>query len=115
MQSGAASAPPPAEEHFVHPAKTAPDERSAAASRISRSETSLGRGKPSKPSLTAKLTDVAPVDLAREEPDNADDPELALAEDDDPGELTRSILESRAQGPERSGRASSRAFPRLRR
>ena len=77
---------------------------------------SPGRGNPGKASLAAKLTALAPVDLAGEEPDNGDDAKLAQAEDDDSGELTRSILESRAQAPEQLGRASSsRAFPWLRR
>ena len=46
-----------------------------------------------KLSLASKLADAATVDLSEDGKENTDEPELtAEAEDDDPGELTRSIL-----------------------
>jgi hypothetical protein len=68
-------------------------------------------------SLSSKLTAAEVFDAAADEPDNADEPEPAApeAEDDDPGPLTQTILESRARQDEKPGRSQARAFPWLRR
>jgi hypothetical protein len=63
----------------------------------------------SKPGLAAKLTDVSAADSTAEEPELL----MAETEEEDPGELTRSILEGRDPKEEKPGR--NRAFPWLRR
>lgn len=65
-----------------------------------------------KASLAAKLTDIAPDD-AGDDQEMPAEPEADDAEDDDPGPLTRSILESRAKSDIKPGH--NRAFPWLRR
>jgi hypothetical protein len=72
-----------------------------------------------KASLSAKLTGAWAIDAEADEFDNHDDNEAAAQEtdDDDPGPLTRSILESRAASrqEEKPRKTHSRAFPWLRR
>jgi hypothetical protein len=71
-----------------------------------------------EPDLTAKLTGADDaITSSAEENGAAEEPELILTdgEDDDPGELTRSILESRARQAEKPDRSQNRAFPWLRR
>jgi hypothetical protein len=72
-----------------------------------------------KASLSAKLTGAGAIDAEADEFDNHDDTEAAAQEtdDDDPGPLTRSILESRAASrqEEKPRKTHSRAFPWLRR
>ena len=68
---------------------------------------SMAAGTSAKPklSLANKLTGAAAVDLADEGKENADEADLMTeAEDDDPGELTRSILESQKADNETPGR-----------
>jgi hypothetical protein len=76
------------------------------------------QGAPAKASLSAKLTDATAIDPGDEEIDNQEEAEIAAqeTEDDDPGPLTRGILESRAaQREEKPAKSHSSAFPWLRR
>jgi hypothetical protein len=68
-------------------------------------------------SLASKLTAAGSFDAAADEPDNTEEPDATTpdGEDDDPGPLTQTILESRARPEEKPGRGPSRAFPWLRR
>ena len=70
-----------------------------------------------RPSLAARLTGIASVDLAPDLAENAEDAGTSHteSEDDDPGELTRSILEAHARQTAKPGRSPGRAFPWLRR
>ena len=73
---------------------------------------------PAKASLSAKLTDATAIDPGEEEFDNHEEAEIAAqeTEDDDPGPLTRGILESRAaQREEKPVKSHSSPFPWLRR
>jgi hypothetical protein len=74
---------------------------------------------PARPaaSLASKLTAAGSFDAAADEPDNTEEPDATTpdGEDDDPGPLTQTILESRARPEEKPGRGPSRAFPWLRR
>jgi hypothetical protein len=95
------AAPSPLAPAFASPAGTPP---TAAA--------------PAKLALASRLPGAAAGEPPADESDPADEPELLLAEpeDDDPGELTRSILESRARAQEKpEDRPQNRAFPWLRR
>ena len=73
-------------------------------------------GPRARSSLAAKLTGIADADLP-EDAETAREPESLHSgpEDDDPGELTRSILESRTREADKPGRIAPRAFPWLRR
>jgi hypothetical protein len=65
-------------------------------------------------SLSAKLT-AAATHPDSDDPEPAAEPDTAGGEDDDPGPLTQTILQSRDRESEEPGRGFSRAFPWLRR
>jgi hypothetical protein len=70
-----------------------------------------------KMTLSSKLTAAESFDGGPDEPDTAEEPGTSApgAEDDDPGPLTQTILESRARREEKPDRGQARAFPWLRR
>jgi hypothetical protein len=94
------------------PVESAP----APASSASADAPASGSARPTA-SLASKLTAAGSFDAAADEPDATEEPDAASpdAEDDDPGPLTQTILESRARPEEKPGRGPSRAFPWLRR
>jgi hypothetical protein len=80
-------------------------------------EAQPGSGAPAKLALSSRLSEKA-SEVPADETDPTDEPELLVTEpeEDDRGELTRSILESRARREEKpEERPQNRAFPWLRR
>jgi hypothetical protein len=101
------NAPVPMPPQMTDASAHAPDRLTPISSHGEALPASMAAGTSAKPklSLASKLTGAATVDLDDNGKENADEPELITeAEDDDPGELTRSILESQKAQDEKPGR-----------